>query len=250
MRPTNLPHARTALVTGGGRGAGRAIALALAAKGWNIAVQYYRAHEAASATVAEIEASGRRAHAFAFDFQAEPTRVHGEPQALLKKCSDKLGPVTCVVHAACMARPETEPGFSLASLGAHTRRNVAAPLSLAHALWARLPLDAHGVIVTLLDRAHGIGDRDFLGCVVSNGSLETATRMIARSLAPRLRAVAVAHGSLRGQQELDDLAQAVVFTVHATAVTGATLLVDGGDHLVPSAPKVSKRLTPHSPSRR
>jgi len=228
MRPTSLPHARTALVTGGGRGAGRAIALALAAKGWNVAIQYFRGQDAAAATVAEIAACSRRAHAFAFDFQSDVP-----VESLLQKCADKLAPVTCIVHAAGLAKPETEPGFSLASLGAHTRRNVAAPLALAHALWARLPLDAHGVIVTLVDREHGIGDRDFLGCVVSNGSLETANRMIARNLAPRLRAVAVAHGSLGETGRLDDLAQAVVFAVHRTAITGATLLVDAGEHLLP-----------------
>jgi NAD(P)-dependent dehydrogenase (short-subunit alcohol dehydrogenase family) len=58
-------HGRVALVTGGGRGIGRAIALALAADGANIAVNYRRDADAASQTVTEIEAMGRRAQAYA-----------------------------------------------------------------------------------------------------------------------------------------------------------------------------------------
>ena len=52
---------RVALVTGGGRGIGRAISLALAEDGADVAVNYRRDKDAADETVAEIEAMGRRA---------------------------------------------------------------------------------------------------------------------------------------------------------------------------------------------
>jgi NAD(P)-dependent dehydrogenase (short-subunit alcohol dehydrogenase family) len=58
---------RTALVSGGSRGIGRAIALGLAADGADVAVNYRRDEEAARATVAEIEKLGRRAKAYAAD---------------------------------------------------------------------------------------------------------------------------------------------------------------------------------------
>src|SRR6476659_5961813 len=55
---------RVALVTGGGRGAGKAISLGLAADGADVIVNYHRDAEAAAETVEEIEAMGRRAGAY------------------------------------------------------------------------------------------------------------------------------------------------------------------------------------------
>ncbi|HEY3241312.1 MAG TPA: SDR family NAD(P)-dependent oxidoreductase, partial [Acidimicrobiia bacterium] len=58
---------RVALVTGGSRGIGRAIALGLAADGADVAVNYRRDADAAAVTVADIEALGGKARAYAAD---------------------------------------------------------------------------------------------------------------------------------------------------------------------------------------
>ena len=71
---------RVALVTGGSRGIGRAIALALAADGADVAVNYRRDEEAARATVADIEKLGRKAKAYSAsvdDFEQDQAMVEG-----------------------------------------------------------------------------------------------------------------------------------------------------------------------------
>jgi len=89
---------RSALVTGGGRGIGRAIALALAADGADVAVNYRRDAESAQATVHEIEALGRRGFAFAgsVDVVEDCERVAAETL-------DAFGSVDILVHNAGIA---------------------------------------------------------------------------------------------------------------------------------------------------
>lgn len=89
---------RVALVTGGGRGIGRAISLALAAAGADVAVNYRRDADAARDTVTEIERLGRRAIAFPASVdRAEDDELMAE--AVLRD----LGPVDILVHNAGIA---------------------------------------------------------------------------------------------------------------------------------------------------
>jgi len=89
---------RRALVTGGGRGIGRAIALALAGDGAEVAINYRRDEEAAAATVADIEALGRRGGAFAASVD-DPDACASMAAAVL----DDFGPVDLLVHNAGIA---------------------------------------------------------------------------------------------------------------------------------------------------
>ncbi|TDE26389.1 SDR family oxidoreductase [Actinomadura sp. 6K520] len=89
---------RTALVTGGGRGIGRAIALALAADGAAVAVAYRRDEEAARKSVAAIEAAGVRGHAF----RASVDEL-AECRALADRVESELGALDILVHSAGIA---------------------------------------------------------------------------------------------------------------------------------------------------
>ena len=86
---------RVALVSGGGRGIGRGIALALAEDGADIAVNYRRDDDAANATVAEIEAMGRRALACRASVDS-----WDDDEAMVKTVTAELGPVGVLVHSA------------------------------------------------------------------------------------------------------------------------------------------------------
>ncbi|MDC8760416.1 SDR family oxidoreductase [Janthinobacterium fluminis] len=240
--------ANVALVTGAARRIGRAIALALARDGWDVAVHYRGSAAEAEATAAEIRALGRRAAALRCDLaDAEQTRQ------LLARAAAELGPVGCVVNNASLFEYDGAGDFSAALLEAHMRTNVAAPLLLAQALHAATPAGAQAVVVNLLDQKLYNLNPDFLSYTLSKAALHTATTLLAQALAPTVRVVGIAPGLtlVSGEQSEagfskahqatplgrsstpDDVAASVCYVARARALTGTTLLVDGGQHLTP-----------------
>ncbi|WP_433478876.1 SDR family NAD(P)-dependent oxidoreductase [Spirillospora sp. CA-142024] len=124
---------RTALVTGGSRGIGRAIALALALGGARVAVAYRRDEEAARKTVADIEAAGAHGHAF----RASVDDLD-QCRALAAQVESGLGALDILVHCAGVASrgnsvAETDP----AELERVVRVHALGPHHLSQAL---LPL--------------------------------------------------------------------------------------------------------------
>ena len=241
------PH-QTALVTGAGRRIGRAIALGLAQAGWDVAIHYrHSAHEAAE-TAAAVRALGRRAALVGADLNDE-TAV----RALLPRAIDALGPVTCVVNNASLFEYDNAAAFSPALLATHMQANVAAPLLLAQALHAATPAGSQAVVINLLDQKLNNLNPDYLSYTLSKAALQAATTMLAQALAPTVRVVGVSPGitMLSGAQSAsgfeqahqatplgrsstpEDIAAAVCYLAGARAVTGAIILVDGGQHLLP-----------------
>jgi NAD(P)-dependent dehydrogenase (short-subunit alcohol dehydrogenase family) len=241
--------ANVALVTGAARRIGREIALALARDGWDIAVHYATSRDDAQRTVAEIEQLGRRAVAVNRDLAVE-----AGVRSLLAECAHELGPVNCVVNNASLFERDDAASFSSEQLQRAMRTNVVAPVLLAQALHAQLPPESQGVVINLLDQKLANPNPDFLSYTLSKAALHEATRLLAMALAPTVRVVGVAPGlTLVSGAQTDegfarahtrtplgrsstpaDIAQAVVYLAKAAAVTGTTLIVDGGQHLVPS----------------
>jgi NAD(P)-dependent dehydrogenase (short-subunit alcohol dehydrogenase family) len=238
-----------ALVTGAAQRLGREIALALARDGYDVAVHYGRSRAAALATVADIRKTGRRACAVKRDL-AEASGV----RSMLEQCAGELGEVTCVVNSAALFELDRVEDFEAERMNRHMNVNVAAPVLLARQLHARIAEGGQGVVINLLDQKLWNPNPDFLSYTLSKAALHSATDLLARALAPKLRVVGVAPGitlpapgqSARGFQRASrlsalgypsspqDIAQAVVYLARARAVTGTTLLVDGGQHLVSS----------------
>jgi NAD(P)-dependent dehydrogenase (short-subunit alcohol dehydrogenase family) len=251
-----LPHggARVALVTGAAHRIGRTIALTLAARGWDVAVHYGRSEAAATALAAEIDALGRRAIALRADL-ADEAQVRG----LLPQIEALLGPVRCIVNNASLFEEDSAATFDYATLQRLSAVNLAAPLALARALYQSLPAEAdsdeslRGVVINLLDQKLFNQNPDFFSYTLTKAALHTATTTLAQALAPRVRVAAVApgltlpsgtqspagfaqahrHTPLGRASHPQDVADAVCYLAEASAVTGATLVVDGGQHLVP-----------------
>lgn len=242
---------KVALVTGAAKRIGREIALEMARRGWNIAVHYGSSARDAEATVRDIEALGRRAAALQCDLSDEDA-----VRKLLPRAAARLGTVSCVVNNASLFAFDDAAAFSQAMLDRHMHANVAAPILLAQALHAMTPDDGQSgqaVVINILDQKLFNLNPDFLSYTLSKASLQTATVMLAQALAPKLRVVGVAPGItlVSGEQSEDgfakahkvtplgrsstpqDIASTVCFVAESPAITGTTLLVDGGQHLIP-----------------
>ena len=249
MIQTLSDNPRVALVTGAGRRLGREIALGLARAGWDIAVHYRNSHDEAREVAQEIAALGRRAVTLQCELSDEEA-VRG----LLPLAIAALERVDCVVNNASLFDYDTDLNFSQARLDAHMHANVAAPIQLARALYDATPEGGQAVVVNLLDQKLYNLNPDFLSYTLSKAALEAANTMLAQSLAPKVRVVGVAPGItlVSGDQSgegfekahtrtplgrsstPEDIAAAVVYAASARAMTGTTLLVDGGQHLLPS----------------
>ncbi|MBB1162305.1 SDR family oxidoreductase [Aquariibacter albus] len=249
-----------ALITGGARRLGRSIALALARAGHDIAL-HHRGPDPAAAeeALAELRALGVRAEAFIAELHDEAATV-----ALLPRVIDRLGRIDVVVHNASRFRHDTVATFGYAELEGHARVNTGAAIVLARGLHAHLRQRAErlrstepaappprGCMVHLLDQKLWNPNPDHLSYTLSKAALEAATTVLAQALAPELRVVGVAPGvtlpsgpmtlgefeqahrmtPLGRSSAAEDIAEAVVYLVRARAVTGTTLLVDGGQHL-------------------
>lgn len=234
-------------MTGAAKRIGRTIALALARDGWDIAVHYGRSAAEAQETVKAIEGLGRRAIAVPCDLRDEAA-----VRQLLAQAA-QLGPVSCVVNNASLFEHDTADTFSTAQLDAHMHANLAAPLLLAQALHAATPAGSQSVVINLLDQKLYNPNPDFLSYTLSKAALLSATTLLAQALAPLVRVVGVAPGitMMSGEQTAaefekahrvtplgksstpEDIAATVCFVAAATAITGTTILVDGGQHLIP-----------------
>ena len=238
------------LVTGAAQRIGRDIALHLAAHGWAVAVHYRSSAAAASMTVAELREAGGIAQAFAADLADEAQCL-----ALVPAVQAAFGGIDAVVNNASLFEYDDVASFSVKTMEAHWRANTAPAILLARALHACVPAGGQGVVVNLLDQKLWNPNPDYLSYTLSKAALEAATTLLAQALAPRLRVCGVAPGVtlLSGEMSGDefgashqmtplqrsstpqDVARAVRFLLESPAITGTTLLVDGGQHLQPQA---------------
>ena len=238
------------LVTGAARRLGRGIALELAAHGWDVALHYHASTHDADDTLQQLRELGAAADGFAADLADEAAC-----RALVPAVRQRFGRLRAVVNNASRFEHDDVHSFGTALMERHWRSNVAAPVLLAQALHAQLQAagdaGATGCVVNLLDQKLWNPNPDYLSYTLSKAALEAATTLLAQALAPRVRVCGVAPGvtlpsgpmdaqafdaarrltPLQRSSSVTDVAQAVRFLLEAPAITGTTLLVDGGQHL-------------------
>jgi NAD(P)-dependent dehydrogenase (short-subunit alcohol dehydrogenase family) len=248
------PARPVALVTGAARRIGREIALALGAAGWDLALHCHHSFADAEATAAEVQALGVRAEVL----QADLADAAG-CEALVPAVLLRLGRLDAVVNNASLFEYDDVASFTLSAMEKHWRANTAPAIVLARALHEHLRERsgsgeaARGCVVNLLDQKLANPNPDYLSYTLSKAALEAATVMLAQALAPTVRVCGVSPGVtlLSGAMSADefarshrmtplvrsstpaDVARAVRFLLESPAITGTTLLVDGGQHLLP-----------------
>lgn len=219
---------RLALVTGGHKRLGGAIADALEDAGWTVARHSHHAGD--GPFVADLADAA-------------------EAEALIATAAAHFGaPVSLLVNSASRFDWDDAASATRESIAGHHVVNAQAPVLLALAM-ARG--GGEGAVVNLLDQRVRNPNRDQLSYTLSKAALAAATRVLAASLAPRIRVNAVAPGLTLANPEFDaglmarvaaamplkrlpetaDIVAAVLYLAEARAMTGQTLFVDGGASL-------------------
>lgn len=239
-----------ALVTGAGRGIGRAIALALAQVGVSVAL-VARSHHELSAVEAEVLGSGGRALAIAADITAE-----GIAEELVGRAEGHFGPLDILVNAAGISPVyvRTER-MAIADWDAVMNTNLRAAFLLCQAAGRGMLERRKGAIVNVASIGALVALPRLAAYCAAKGGLVALTRVLAVEWADRgVRVNAVAPAYVRtamtqgleahptlGPQliaqtpmgrlgEPSEVASAVVYLVSSGAsyITGQTLYVDGG----------------------
>ncbi len=250
---------RTVLVTGAARRLGRQFAITLAQAGWRVAVHHRGSADEAQQTSRDCAQTWQQqatanisAQPASATFQAD-LNDEAAVRALVPAVIERFGRLDAVVNSASTFEHDDVHTLTFASMERHLRGNTAAPILLAQALHQHLQArNARGVVVNLLDQKLWNPNPDFLSYTLSKAALEAANTLLAQALAPVLRVVGVAPGltitshmlsdekfqALHRQSPLgrsstpEDVADAVRFALDNPSITGTTLLVDGGQHLM------------------
>ncbi|HWX51279.1 MAG TPA: SDR family oxidoreductase [Roseomonas sp.] len=242
--PKAIP--RVALVTGGAKRIGRAIALALAEAGFDLALHYRHSAEEAEATRQDILALGRRVALLPAALEREE-----EVAALLPAATAALGPVGVLVNNASAFRRDEWHDATRASWDSHIEPNLRAPFVLTQAFACALPETAEGVVINMLDQRVWSLTPHFVSYTVSKAALWALTQSLALALAPRIRVngigpgpaipaprqtpehfAAQAAGTPLGHgTSPEEVARAVLSILSLPAMTGQMIALDGGQHL-------------------
>ena len=257
---SDMLRGQVALITGAGRGIGRAIALDLAAAGCSIAVNYYVEPERAERTVADIKGLG--ANAIAVDADVG---VAADVHAMVDEVTTRLGRLDVLVNNAGTQTFRSLLDVSEEEWDLVIRTNLKGCFLCMQAAARFMKDHGGGTIINMGSGSNRTPFPNLVAYTASRGGIEMLTKVAAVELAPhRIRVNCVAPGAIeveRTRLELDDYAGtfaaltplgrvgqpedvvgAVRFLASSAAsyITGQTLWIDGGLFTQPPFPKLGK----------
>jgi NAD(P)-dependent dehydrogenase (short-subunit alcohol dehydrogenase family) len=235
----------TALITGSARRIGRAIALGLAREGVNVVVHYRSSAAEAEELVEELKHTGVRA----WSLQADLRKLT-ELEGVIDRAVDLAGGLHILVNNASAFSRNTFESVTRDDLASSIETDAWAPFELARRFGRRAD---GGHVVNLLDtRIAAEFDWEHFAYCVAKDLFALFTKLMALRLAPRVAVNAVAPGLILAPEGKDHaylealksalplrrigdpacIAEALLFLVKSEFITGQTIFVDGGRHLL------------------
>jgi NAD(P)-dependent dehydrogenase (short-subunit alcohol dehydrogenase family) len=243
-----------ALITGGARRIGRAIALDLAAHGHAVVIHCNHSHDEADGLVAEIVKNGGKAAVVGADLSDSDA-----VDCLIAGSASRFGPLGLLVNNASIFEDDSAQDFDWATWDRHFAVHLKAPVQLARAFAAQVPDGEDGLIVNIIDQRVWRPTPRFFSYTLSKSALWTATQTLAQAYAPRVRVNAIGPGptlpnSRQDQDAFDAQVSALLlerganlaefgatirYLLQARSVTGQMIALDGGQHLAWQTPDVT-----------
>lgn len=243
--------AKTVLITGGAQRLGAVLSRCFAQAGWQVWCHYQHSGAAAEALRTELAQQGLLIHTVQADLADEDQRQH-----MMKQIVAKTGPLHCLVNNASSFEPDTARDFDIDAARQQLEVNLLAPMALTAAMARSIPAtDTSGQrsVIHVLDQKVFNLNPDYFSYTSSKLALERLVALQAQALAPQLRVCGVAPGLMfvSGPQTQDNfdqasrinllrratdpaqVAQSCLFLANNPCITGVTLTVDNGQHLLP-----------------
>ncbi|MEO5902802.1 MAG: SDR family oxidoreductase [Gemmatimonadaceae bacterium] len=230
-----------ALVTGAGHRVGRAFAVALGQRGYDVAVHYHLAAAKAQETVKAIVSAGAVAETFSTDLTS-PTG----PESLVTAVFDRMTRLDVVINSAAVMLRTPVGEVTVDQWEGMFALNLRAPFFVSQA--AAKVMTEGGVIINISDLAAYETWPAYVPHAISKAGVVKMTESLARVFGPKFRVNAIAPGAvllpdewdaeqakrfasttpLRRIGSPDDAVAAMLYLLEAKYVTGETIVVDGG----------------------
>lgn len=241
-----------ALITGGAKRLGAAIAEDIARHGFQVAIHYNGSKDEAEDFVSQLQDNGLQAKAFQCDL------LNTNLNTFMQLITDEMGPVTLLVNNSSIFLADGIGHFDEKIWDNHFNLHVKVPVMLANAMHKFLPLEQKGLIVNMIDQRVLKLNPNFISYTLSKAALWTATQTLAQALAPRIRVNAIGPGpSLKSPRQseedfdkqchalllahgpqLSEFGATIRYLWQTQSITGQMIALDGGQHLAWQTPDV------------
>ena len=233
---------RVALVTGGGRGIGRAVALALAEAGADIAVNYHRRENEAGQVKSQVESHGCRCITVRADVS-----VAADVSRMVRRVEEELGAVSILVNNAGIARAQSLEEITEKDWDEIIDVNLKSVFLVTQAVLPKMRAAKWGRIINLSSAAVQLGGiigphytaskAGVLGLTHSYASLLAREGITVNAVAPALIETEMIAGNPQARPEriplgrfgtAEEVTHAVVMLANNGYITGQTINVNGG----------------------